>query len=199
MFKASLISICFLLSAVFVTEASVLEVEDFFGDSYYELYSFDRSAGERLDWDYANALASSSTYMGRVGHLATVTSAAEDMFITQLNSSAIGGQIWLGGVRDSAGDFMWVNGEGPIPHVNGGPLYSNWADGEPNNYLGVSEDHLTTGFRGDQWNDEGYSRGAVNGYVVEYDLKTTAVPEPLSFHVLCAIGLIGLAIHKRRC
>jgi hypothetical protein len=128
-----------------------------------------------IPWTDAKTAAEALSYNGVHGHLATITSQAENDFITNnLRESTFGG-YWIGGFQppgspEPAGNWQWVTGE---PFV-----YTNWRPGEPNNVTG-SEDNLVidlpapnefAGF----WNDEGFLFN-ISGYVVEYD-KTAGVP-----------------------
>jgi hypothetical protein len=125
-----------------------------------------------ITWYSAKAAAESSTY-GVQGHLASITSAAENDFIASSFPSAFnpnGGLYWVGGYQDlgasdywePAGGWRWVTGEAWS--------YTNWSPGEPNDFSGYqSENHLVLwGFYGAFWNDlpGGNSQP---GYVVEYD------------------------------
>lgn len=148
---------------------------------------------EAISWDDANALATASALCSKSGHLVTITSEAENDFINSLREAAVdefGGlpQYWVGGFQankddEPFGNWQWVNGEGPIPGFNGSAIYTNWADGEPND-CGESEEHLTIGrfawepfwsFDGSLWNDEGCGLGFIGGFIVEYDSDPTIV------------------------
>jgi hypothetical protein len=136
----------------------------------------------RLSWPDADAAASALSFRACVGHLATITSAAENAFIATnmpqaiaaAPGSGLGGGYWLGGFQpaavadgplEPAGGWEWVTGESFYG-------YLNWSigTGEPTNFLG---EH-TLQFIGDwntaeasAWNDEPGDR--LYGYVVEYD------------------------------
>lgn len=129
-----------------------------------------------ISWEDARDAASAAG-----GHLATITSAAENDFVWNLvkdrpelwyvdgANNTVG--PWLGGFQvDGApepdGGWQWLNGEGPFD-------YTNWAAGEPNNsnnsehragFFGTGPDN-----RAATWNDLSPEPWAeVLGYVVEY-------------------------------
>jgi hypothetical protein len=162
-----------------------------------------------LTWDAANAAANASSFMGLPGHLVTITSPVEDVFIDTLRNSLQLGEVWVGGFQNpitetvpTAG-WTWVNGEGSFPGVVSVSPYANWQAGEPNDFYGVaSEQHLAIGFfgLGGGWNDEG-AIGQVAGYAVEYEAR---VPEsgPLtlvSFLTFGGLFLVhGVYLHRSK-
>ena len=113
---------------------------------------------EGITWEEANKAAQA---MG--GHLATITSAAENDYVYSLvanddrfwykyGTDLIGLGPWLGGYQppgspEPSGGWRWVTGE-PF-------TYSNWASGQPDNYRG--EDYLhywgAGTPKGSKWND----------------------------------------------
>ena len=133
-------------------------VEFWAGNShYYELVN-----APNLSWTDARAAAEAAG-----GHLATITSLAENEFI--YNTLGVGNRpLWLGGFQPP--DFVeppfddgwqWVTGELFS--------YTNWAGGEPNNTTLDNEDSLVFWTAG-TWNDSptgwtGYGNG---GYIIEY-------------------------------
>ena len=59
------------------------------------------------------------------GHLVTITSQTEQLVVQELIvAQGTKGYYWTGGVRNTAGDFVWITGEAFT--------YSNWGNGEPN-------------------------------------------------------------------
>lgn len=95
----------------------------------------------------------------RGGHLATITSAAEQAIISQVNYRS-----FIGLIRPVSGvnNFAWVTGE-PFG-------FTNWFPGEPNN-LGGSED-VGEVFIGGQWNDipvQVFPSTGDRKYIIEFD------------------------------
>lgn len=104
------------------------------------------------------------------GYLATVTSAAENTFVTTLandNNNALG--IWLGGTDEAQeGSWKWVNGETWS--------YIAWSAGEPNN--AGNEDYIYS--VNGKWNDLANNPYSLP-YVCEWDaiqyIDFTAIPD----------------------
>ncbi|MEM8525736.1 MAG: T9SS type A sorting domain-containing protein [Bacteroidota bacterium] len=123
-------------------------------------------------WEDARVAAEARTLNGLNGYLATVTSQEENDFIL----SKLEGQGWMGASDvEQEGNWKWVTGPEAgttfwIEGVTTEGQYSNWADGEPNNFVfnnGEDEDYahfLTDG----AWNDFPIGASSVVGYVVEY-------------------------------
>ena len=64
-----------LLFASVGARAEALPIQWIGNGHYYDLVS------STLDWSTADAAASASTYLGQQGHLATLTSSAEDLWV----------------------------------------------------------------------------------------------------------------------
>ncbi|WP_249755752.1 Ig-like domain-containing protein [Microvenator marinus] len=138
-------------------------------------YEFVSAPG--IDWADARNAAAARSYFGLQGYLVTVTSAAENSFV----SGKLSGQGWMG-ASDQASESIWrwvtgpegLESSGQGRHFftqvgNGGSAvngeYHNWASGEPNDAGG--EDHAHFLING-QWNDYRFDNNAIAGYVVEY-------------------------------
>jgi hypothetical protein len=130
----------------------------------------------QISWAAARSAAERALWQGLKGHLATITSAEEDQFITSAVLGPGGEDVWwLGGYQDKSapdyqepgGGWRWVTGE---------PWgYTRWhaATGEPNNLNGEDVLDRAQGWGGD-WNDESSAYPLAN-YLVEYE-PTPAPP-----------------------
>lgn len=105
------------------------------------------------------------------GHLATLTSGAENALVTGMLrgfSAWIGGYKDRGGFWDLGGTWRWVTGE-PFDCET---CYTNWYPGEPNNY-GGRENFLEIGgglsYPESFWNDNESPSRNVHGFVCEYE------------------------------
>ncbi|WP_242098672.1 VCBS domain-containing protein [Sphingomonas sp. CROZ-RG-20F-R02-07] len=122
-------------------------------------------------WSDANAAAHTDG-----AYLATITSAAEDNFVTGLLNNAGGGSAWIGGhLLPGTTDFAWADG----PEA-GSFTYTQWQPGEPNQ--SGYEDSLQMYGNGN-WNDLNGGNGL--SYVEEFggrpsDVATTE-DAPVSF------------------
>ena len=119
-----------------------------------------------LTWNDAKAYCES---LG--GHLVTITSGMEQAFVQDLIvSKGTKGYYWTGGVRNSAGDFIWITGEEFS--------YSNWEHGQPDN-AGNSENIATIyryQGRNGMWNDLselGNNGGTSVGKYIFYNIENS--------------------------
>lgn len=146
-----------------------------------------------LSWSDAKDASEASTLHEVYGYLATVTSASENQFITELLADAGLGEYWIGGFQPDGsiepdGNWQWVTTEEFA--------YTNWNSSEPNNFLGDGgpENYLVirnlSGMEGN-WNDQ-YGVELMVGYVVEY-----AVPIPSGF-ILLGSAIVGVVLLLRK-
>jgi hypothetical protein len=179
-----------------------------FGGNAYEFVSVaDPFSGSNNTLATASAAAAASVFNGVNGHLATVTSLAENDFLLSLIATAPTGfnGAWLGG------DFQgWLEGPetgktfaevggftnfNPLEPNNNGPLYMSIGDTTPNS---------GSGGRG-RWLDDSGALGTpdssldpVIGYFVEYEDAITAATEPSSIALLLGGATILAVIRRRR-
>ncbi len=151
------------------------------GNGHYYLFVPDAVTGET-----AFTAAAASTYLGLPGYLATVTSAAENTFVS--SDIASGGLAWLGGIRTGPDPTNWKWAVGP--EAGQAFTFTQWSGGEPNNCCG-GENYVHTNWApGGFWNDHGGpgNPGQINGYVIEFS-AVAAVPEPQTYALMLA-GLL---------
>ncbi len=147
-----------------------------------------------ISWTDAEA-AAASILPG--GHLATITSSAENAFVFGLiddpsfwYADTYGTKLgpWLGGTDAAVeGQWQWVTGEAWG--------YTHWAQGEPNQFQGNNEDYLQFSDywadptpRDSTWNDLAVASGeGVRGYVVE-----SSAPPPVP--ALSGAGLVAMSV-----
>jgi len=157
------------------------------GNGHYYLY-----VADALSWQEALAAAAATTWQGRAGYLATITSAAENSFVGA--SVADSRLAWISASDDgSEGNWTWRAG----PEGGQALGYTNWAPGEPNNCCGGENfaqlNWLSTG----AWNDHGGpgNPSQLNGYVIEY---AAAVTEPASAALMLAGAALLAGLRRRR-
>ena len=101
-----------------------------------ETNSFYQYVSTATTWTLANTAATSAILNGMTGHLATITSQAENDFIQSLLNP--GASSWLSGSDDGGGTIWTWNGglETGTQFSSGGTsvnnMYENWLGGEPN-------------------------------------------------------------------
>ncbi len=158
---------------------------------YYELV-FPADPSENYSWTQANAAASSMTYNGSQGYLATVTSAAENAFLASQFQSSLPatGSAWIGLADDSRiGDWTWVTGE-PFS-------YSNWAAGEPNNpgiedWAGYTNGE-TPAWSWNNFEINNFGAGALYGFIVEFN-PPSALPTATALSASTTSAALGQSV-----
>ncbi|MCF7865302.1 MAG: peptidoglycan-binding protein [Candidatus Pacebacteria bacterium] len=177
-FSGSITNINNALASLVYTPTSVgtdtLEVslvnsgEVFFPDNGH-IYKFITSTGT---WNNALAAAPNQTAYGVSGYLATITSSAENAFI----SERLTADGWIG-ASDSITEGDWKWKAGPESGVSFwtssggghavGEYYANWNSGEPND-SGSNEDCAQYYSGSGRWNDLPCSGVNLTGYVAEF-------------------------------
>ena len=158
----------------------------FSGNGHY--YEIVQSNG--IDWDDAKTAAEASTYEGLTGYLVTITSAAENSFV----SGKINKNAWMGASDNSSytsnthatteGTWEWVTGpengktftcqpagqgRGAVAahedcEVHSDTTYENWDSNEPNDCCGSGSENQ---------GEEDYLHIKANGKWNDYDIDTT--------------------------
>ncbi len=199
---------CGLAMSAIVGTASAAPVT--FGTNAYEFIAVsDPYTGSNNSWTTASSAASAMSYNGISGHLATVTSADENAFLTSLVSGLYDNLevgAWLGGSNSSG----WLAG----PENGSAFIFTNWVGVEPNNnsYVYMS---IGTGWAYaplGKWLDDDTANGdlpsisdasgagydPVVGYFVEYE-NGAVVPLPAALPLLAsALGVFGFFGWRRK-
>ncbi len=154
------------------------KVSDGGNGHWYELVE------DAIDWNAAKLAAEQSIHEGTVGHLATITSQAENDFILSSVYETGTYYTWVGGFQPAGspepdGNWQWLTGETWD--------FTNWNLGvEPNNFIysqtPYGEDVIQMSPIG--WYDAPHDWDMP--YIVEYE----SVPEPTCFTLFVCIGLI---------
>ncbi len=139
--------------------------------NYYDLVTF---SDDFLSWTDSRNAAASQMWDGAAGHLATLTSEAENNWVFANLGSPYAyylGAFQPAGSGEPGGGWQWVTQEDWS--------YTNWWSGEPNNAgSGPSGEEDCLQFSGfaatpGTWNDADFLNvpvGGAPGYVVEYQV-----------------------------
>eukprot|EP01102_Stenamoeba_stenopodia_P016523 TRINITY_DN5784_c0_g1_i1.p1 TRINITY_DN5784_c0_g1~~TRINITY_DN5784_c0_g1_i1.p1 ORF type:complete len:430 (-),score=67.20 TRINITY_DN5784_c0_g1_i1:561-1850(-) len=143
-----------------------------FGGHAYDIMA-DSNHSNVFNWTTAYAIASSTSFGGCTGYLATVTSSGETNFLKLLATAVSANGAWIGGLltNATANEFRWVTGpeNGQIISFGRYPLiscagYCNWMSLEPDGDVnGALEFYAASGV----WNDySGYM--FLDAFLIEY-------------------------------
>jgi hypothetical protein len=144
-----------------------------------------------VTWETARAAAEAAG-----GYLATMTSAAENGWLTTTFGASSLNLHWIGGFQPEGSDepdggWRWVTGEAFS--------YDNWSGGEPNN---VDDDEWVIGFNdqttadGSTWNDA-WSGEVLRGYVIEWDAPNVPALDPRGLVALAVLVAAGAFVALR--
>lgn len=115
---------------------------------------------DALTWEEAKAACEA-----KGGHLATITSEEEQQKLNLYNAG--NHKLWIGGYKNTEGQWCWVTGE---PWE-----YENWGDGEPNNSSNVVAGESCVAMWPEKWNDLANSNTyEQSGYVCEWETSDAA-------------------------
>ena len=150
-------------------------------DHYYEFVT------GAFTWTQARAQAESMQFLGMTGHLATVTSAAENAFLaTSLPFTGWIGLFQEPGSPEPGGGWAWITGE-----LFG---FTNWQTDEPNN---LGEENHGEILIGDRWNDALHD--TAQGFIVEYGTNLQgAAPEPGTLALALPALALSIALRRRK-
>lgn len=162
-YGTSLTRLSFLAAAFFISQSStsLAQILNPANGHYYEFVD------QRLPWEVARLAAESQAYGGVNGHLATVTSQAEQDFLI---ANFPFPDVWLGGYQipgsiEPGEGWTWVTDE---PFV-----YDNWYPTEPNNIFGDDPNENRIIYQSDGgWNDAAQAFEA--RYFIEYGATDVA-------------------------
>ena len=175
--------------------------------NYYELYITASPYGGEdflvgaFTWAEAESAAENDLFHGGInGHLATVTSEAENDFLIELVTEeyTVFAGAWLGGT--SADGSVWLVGP-EAGNAMSDYGYDNWAAGEgvgDNGYAYMNIGYEYAGIQTGEWADDSGVQGEpdgndpVIGFFVEYE-----VPEP-ELIILLGIGFACVGLLHRR-
>lgn len=166
-------------------------------DHYYQVVFKTDLNDPFLTWQEARSHAESLTYLGLQGHLATITTQAEDQFLlqnvldTSLGSYWIGGQQVGGSLADASANWTWTTGE---PWS-----FTHWLPGEPNDYQGFDETVLSYIFAASStwgWEDN-QATSNQHALIVEYEAAVVPLPDSMWLAIV-TFAVIGILNLRRR-
>ncbi|TIH19784.1 lectin [Marinifilum sp. JC120] len=173
--------LAFVLILITLTGGPTLASTFSFGGSEYIIF---QSNG--INWSDAKLAAES---VG--GHLATITSVAENNFLKSTVFQGLDKAYWLGAYQTNdenrqnpTSNWHWVTGENWD--------FTDWYASEPNNQR-IDEMYLSADQRFDfQWNDEGSAISTmISGYVVEKPTAPTPIPGAIWLLGASLVALFG--------
>lgn len=193
----------------------VIKKDDGFTSFQENKHFYEFVVAPKISWEDARNEADGKNYQGMQGYLVTITSAAENAFV----SAKLKGQGWIGASdQETEGVWKWVTGPEAGLHfsdqyvtgfcqattawgINGN--YANWYQGEPNNCGDGGEDYAHF-YPGGVWNDypnyvenivEGQNR--IAGYIVEYGGLENLVDLTTTGTIVITVATPGLHFNQK--
>jgi hypothetical protein len=172
-----------------------------FGSNHYEFVS------GAVDWRTANDLSTLSIFDGVPGHLAVITSQAENDFLFGLAAAGAAGAGFAGSWIGGAGTGWTADGAYPeSAQTYAAAGFENFGGIEPNNGPGFAYMHIGAsqfaGINPSEWADSGGGSPSggdpVIGFFIEYEGTNVNVPEGGSTLAMLGLAAFGLARMKRR-
>lgn len=193
------------LSIVAPNQANAVPVQFAGTGNYYEFGSVANPySGSNNSFGTASSNAAAAVHLGVNGHLATITSQAENDFLYALAglSPVYFEGAWIGARANGTGVGEWI--EGPEAGSTFAPTFSNLAGSEGNNsgfvYMNIAQGVGPGGSALGQWFDDSGAQGypdaadPVVGYFIEYE-TSSVVPIPAALPLfgtgLAIMGFIG--------
>ena len=133
---------------------------------WYEIVS------DEMTWGEAREAAAQRTYRGRAGHLATISSDEENIFIFDTLIRPSGLASYIGGFQppgspEPDGGWRWVTDE-PFAYSHWNPRLGGVFPPEPNN-LGGDEDTIDVPGNNNGWWNDTSGVDVQSAYIVEYE------------------------------
>jgi hypothetical protein len=202
--RCTVFCICLAVAALAGTPQSLhAEPVEFSGTGNY----YDYVLGQ-MDWDEALAAADALSYQGYPGHLVTITTQAENDFISAAFASGVAQYFaWIGGYEPfDDGAWFWAAGPEsgvqfaeeatPLPPYN----YANWGGLEPNDHS-AGEDFAAINLGSEfanvlpgEWIDSPNPNPSdpIFGYIVEYETGDVGVSGDVPTAAFqCGLRVVG--------
>ena len=173
----------FLIATFMVSTGWCFNVIELDNDHAYAVIS------GRITWVEARDEALTLEYDGIQGHLATLTTEAENNFVWE----ELGGNLkhyWIGGEQtgspeEPTGGWSWVTGEAWE--------FAHWFSPAELNNSGGKQHYLSFwSGPGGNWMDARNDWGGAKGYVVEFSSQAVPLPAPIWLLAFGIIGLVGI-------
>jgi len=150
-----------------------------------------------FDFTAATGIASSTDLNFFSGQLATIRSAEENAFVTDIAAAVTAGSVWIGGTDASTEDeWRWVDAgvetdqfwQGAQGGYNPDGAFANWNSTQPNN-LG-NEDAIRLDALDGAWYDAPVS-GTTHDFVIEWDAESVLANSDMLMYAIASQTVAG--------